>query len=842
MKHFHLLFLAILLAISPLSSARENILMNRDYKFSLGDIAGAEAPEFDDSAWLPTALPHSFSTPYWGENRFHIGYGWYRKVLHVKPEWKGKRITLDFEGVFQECDLYINGKLVGTHQGGYTGFEFDISEFVQPGKNTMAVRVNNLWNPELAPRAGEHVFSGGIYRDVRLIVTDPVHVTWYGTFIKTPRVSAKSASVEMTVEVGNSGKSPVKGTVVTWLVDPKGKKTGQTETPFEVGEGKTSVVVQKFPEIANPQLWHPDSPRLYKACSRIMVEGEIRDSYVTSFGIRWFEFTKDRGFFLNGKPYYIIGANVHQDRAGWGDAVPNSAFFRDVKMIKDAGMNFIRGSHYPHDPAFSQACDELGILLWSEGVFWGIGGFTADGYWNSSAYPPDARHHAGFETSLRNTLRDMVRVHRNHPSIVTWSMGNEIFFTHKAVMDKAKACTTSLVEYCRELDPTRPAVVGGVQREDFDKIGDLAGYNGDGAYVKNPSLPNLVAEYGSVVSNRPGSFDPYLGCLKGQERFPWRSGQVLWCGFHHGSIAGSMGRMGFIDYARLPLRSWYWYRENLAGIKAPAWPEKGTPAGISLTTDRKILKADGTEDAQIIVALVDAKGKRVDAAVPVTLAIESGPGIFPTGKSITFKPGSAEAAIIEGWAAIDFRSYYAGKTRIKASSPGLRESFLELVCTGAPAFDKNSREWIPAAGPKSEPGSLTSPVECAKDRPATASSTNQNSQPLMGNDGDPGTSWTTTLDDAGKAWWRLDLENFYGIRKITLSGVVSSCFTVEITADEGKTWTIAGEGDKAARIDGRHVFICDPAKVYGRFLRIRYEGDKGEEITLGEISVLGIAR
>lgn len=841
-KHFPSLTLSLLLSLLALvpSLAREVQLFNRDYKFTLGDIPGAEKTQFDDSQWAPASLPHSFSTPYWGENRFHIGYGWYRKTLTIKPEWIGKKIFLDFEGVFQECELYVNGKPAGHHQGGYTGFEFDITPFVHAGKNQIAIRVNNYWNPELAPRAGEHVFSGGIYRDVRLVVTDPLRVTWYGTFVKTPQVSKESATVQITTEIKNDEPDKVEGILATAIVDPKGKAVGIVKTPFELSSGETKEITQDFKPLSNPQLWSPEKPNLYKAETRIYKGKELCDSYSTAFGIRSLEFTKDKGFFLNGKHTYIRGANVHQDRAGWGDAVANSAFRRDVSMIKESGMNFIRGSHYPHDPAFTQACDELGVMYWSEGVFWGIGGFKEDGYWDSAAYPPNPAHRAKFEQSLKDTLRDMIRIHRNHPSVVAWSMGNEIFFTRKEDMNEAKACVQRLIDYSKELDPTRPAAIGGVQREGFDKIGDLAGYNGDGAYVKNPTLPSMVAEYGSVVSHRPGEFAPNLGCLKDQEPFPWRSGEVLWCGFHHGSIAGSMGRMGFVDYARLPLRAWYWYRENLGGVKAPEWPQKGTPAALKLTTDRKTLKADGTEDAQLIVAVVDSKGKTIDANPPVTLTIESGPGIFPTGKSITFNPDSNEAAIREGLAAIEFRASFAGKTKIRATSPGLKDAIIELTNTGAPNFvPGKSAEWLPVAGEKTNPEAAHRVVDCAKSRPATASATQAGSEPRFANDGDASTAWKSTLDKDGKAWWRLDLENFYAVSEVTLEDVTPGDFIVELTADEGKTWTPVGSGKQGEK---KAVLTSDPEKSYGRFLRISWTGKPGEPVSLGEIKVMGQAK
>lgn len=889
LNHFASLSLFLcLFSLSCLSSeARERTIFNRDYLFSLGDVKGAEQPGFNDSAWRTLHLPHSFSAPYWGDPRFHVGYGWYRKTFNAPTSWKGKDVFIEFDGVFQDCTVYLNGKEVGSHKGGYTGFSFNVTPFLKEGKNKLAIRVNNLWNPELAPRAGEHTFSGGIYRNVYLVLVDPVHVTYYGTFVKTPKISKESATINVETELENTSAQEVKGLLVTDILSPDGKVVSTLSSPYELNAGETRIFTQELPEVTHPQLWHPNSPDLYQASTKVYkfpasdkslaakkdtpasgkeipASGKeipaspqeealppdapkgtlLCDTYATPFGIRWFEFTKDKGFMLNGEHLYIIGANVHQDHAGWGDAVTDEALRRDVGMIKETGMNFIRGSHYPHAPSFSKACDELGILLWSEGLFWGIGGFKGDGYWDSSAYPIDPAHEAAFEESLRQSLREMIRIHRNHPSIVTWSMGNEAFFTRKDVMDKAKDCARRLVDYAHELDPTRPAGLGGVQREGFDKIGDLAGYNGDGCLVTNPALPSLVAEYGSVVSHRPGEYDLYRGLLQ-PERFPWRSGEVLWCGFHHGSIANDMGRMGFVDYARLPLRSWYRYREELKGTPPPEWPKDEKPAKITLSASKTSLKTDGTDDAHIIVSLTDADGNRVNAAQPVTLTVTDGPGIFPTGKSITFEPNKDKRpSIIEGWAATEIRAYHAGKAKLKAESPGLPPATIELAFTDGPTYvSGKSNEGIPVAAPPTAPESATQIVECSKDRPTRTSSPASRDSARLLNDGNVETVWTTVLDDKGSAWWQVDLENFYTIDSVTLIKCSAKNFAVAVSADEGKTWVPIGDASTASKSEDNEITYAlkpqDKTRAHGRFLRIMYTGEAKSSVSQADIIVKG---
>ena len=265
-------------------------------------------------------------------------------------------------------------------------------------------------------------------------------------------------------------------------------------------------------------------------------------------------------------------------------------------------------------------------------------------------------------------------------------MDNEVYFSSGSVMPKVRSFLKDLVAYSHELDPTRPAGIGGSQRGDIDKLGDIAGYNGDGARLfVNPGIPSVVTEYGSTMTDRPGKYDPGLGDLpstpgaersvEGSWRLPWRSGEVIWCAFDHGSLAGRrFGAMGMVDYFRLPKRQWYWYRNEYLHIPPPAWPSNGIPAALKLTADKTTLNSvDGTDDAQLIVTVVDKDGTAISNCPPVTLAIESGPGEFPTGPSITFAPDS-DIAIRDGQAAMEFRSYYAGKTVIRATSPGLKDA------------------------------------------------------------------------------------------------------------------------------------------------------------------------
>jgi len=832
-------------------SPRQSLNFNRDWKFQIGDHPGADAPAFDDSAWSAVGLPHSFSMPYFESPRFYTGYGWYRKHFTVPADWTGKRISLEFDGAFQVAEVSLNGRPVGVHRGGYTGFTLDITAAVTPGDNVVAIRVNNLWDAQLAPRAGEHVFSGGIYRDVRLVLTDPLHVTWYGTFVTTPKVSAQAATVDVQTELRNDGADSKTCVLQTDLLDPDGRTVATLTSTQTLAAGATVNVTQTSDPLPNPKLWHPDHPFLYTAQTRVQDGDLLADTYATTFGIRWFQWTPEQGFFLNGSHFYFEGVDVHQDHAGWGDAVADSGFYRDVKLVKDAGFQFIRGSHYPHNPAFAAACDQLGVLFWSENCFWGMGGRSPDGFWNASAYPVKESDRAAFDASVKDSLRDMIRINRNHPSIVAWSMCNEVFFSDKTTLPRVRTFLKELVDLTHQLDPTRPAGIGGCQRQQLDKIGDVAGYNGDGARLFiDPGIPNLITEYSSVRAIRPGKYGPAWGNLtqgpgnKSQPffwRYAWRSGEVLWCAFDHGSIAGDEGRTGIIDYFRLPKRAWYWYRNEYLHIPPPAWPAGGTAAALRLTADHTTLTgSDGTDDAQIIATVVDASGRALSNSPPVTLTIESGPGEFPTGRTITFDQDS-DIAIHDGQAAIEFRTYQSGPTVIRATSPGLRDGTLTITSVGGPDF-------VPGQTPVVQPRPYVRFDAAAAretrrpaasvfglNNPSLASSEAPDHPASNANDGTATTNWQPADSDANP-WWQVDLERAVTLTRarLTFPAPGNYRYKIETSADD-QHWTLVTDQTQTTATDAVRTETF-PAGTAGHLLRVTFVG---RPAALAELEVTG---
>jgi hypothetical protein len=832
---------------------RKNININREWKFKLGDYPGAEVADFDDSNWENIGIPHSFSMPYYQSAQFYKGYGWYRKYIDIPAEWIGKRISLDFEGAYRTAEIYVNGELVGKHNSGYTGFEIDITKAIKAGRNVVAVRLNNLWDSRVAPRAGEHVFSGGIYRDVKLVVTDPLHVAWYGTFVTTPSVSDKAATVNVKTEVVNEKKSTVSATVTTSIIDSKGAVIAKFSSVKTIAAGETVLFDQTSGAIKKPKLWSPKTPNLYSVKTIIKTNGQEIDDFISPLGFRSIKFTADKGFFLNGEHYYFKGANVHQDRAGWGDAVTNNAFFRDIKMMKEAGFDFIRGSHYPHDPAFVDACDKEGMLFWSEVPFWGSGGTREEGdYEGSNAYPTNPEDWEAFDKSVLEQMTDMIRIHRNHPSVIVWSTSNEPFFTTKETLEPTRKLLKKEVELGHQLDPSRPVAIGGCQRGDMDKIGDIAGYNGDGARLFiNPGVASVVSEYGSTESSRPGIYKAGWGDLtlgKDQDEnqpyfwhFPWRSGEAIWCGFDHGSVAGKkFGSMGIVDYARIPKGSFYWYRNEYNKIPAPAERTEGVPAAIQLTVDKNEILNDGTDDAHILVSIIDSVGKELNNSPMVKLTIESGPGEFPTGRTITFDSKS-DIEIIDGLAATEFRSYFGGETTLRATSLGLKDAVVKIITKGLPQFVEGTtpvlinRPYVPFTGNDSK-NSISS---FGLDNPTRASNeTIGHSSGLVG-DGNPDTYWQAANNESGN-WWQVDLERNVKIEQIKLMFPEEAKFGYKIeTLNADNQWKLIVDLSNTSSTDKVRIEKLSES-ISGRFIRVTFTKiPKGKSAKLAELEVLG---
>lgn len=657
--------------------------LNKTWKYINQDVAVIQATlPGDPGSWSDINLPHSFDIPYWrATEALPPGVGWYRKHIDINQSIidAKKRVFIEFEAAFQIAFVYVNGQLVGQHKGGFTGFSFDITQFVKPGDNVIAVHLDARWTDTITPVGGDHIFIGGIYRNVSLVITDPLHVTWYGTFNSTPQVSATSARIKVKTEVKNDGAAAANCKVKTIIVDSTGNEVTSFETTQNVGAGATVTLAQTSSPISNPHLWSPASPYLYKVYTEVYNGETMVDNFESPLGIRSIKWTMTNGFELNGQRLWLQGANVHQDRAGWCDASVNTGSYRDVKLIKDCGMNFIRGSHYPHAPAFSDACDNLGVCLWSEMCYWGCTSGSKD--WQHGSYADNE----AFKKNCLDQTREMIRIHRNHPSIIAWSMGNELWFTND--LTKTIALLTQMIAVAHEEDSTRAAGVGGTQLNtaELARPCDIVGFNG-GFNTGNAGVPSVVTEYGAGDCRDRG--ENYNACWgsgmttpPSSTQYGWRAGCALWCAFNYGSAAvdNRYTDDGMIDHARLPQKRWYFYRNLYKGIEPPVWPVNGTAAKLKLTTDRDTITDDGKSDALLIVQVQDASGKWVSNSPDITLTDKSGLGQFPTGNSITFTGGAADKCVRSGQASIEFRSYKEGTVTIEATSANLSPASVNIT-------------------------------------------------------------------------------------------------------------------------------------------------------------------
>ncbi|WP_319505553.1 glycoside hydrolase family 2 TIM barrel-domain containing protein [Bacteroides graminisolvens] len=401
-------------------SGRNVYNFNPGWRFHKGDVAGAEALNFDDSAWQVVSTPHTveLEPAEASGGRNYQGIAWYRKHFVVPAAMQGQLVTVYFEAVMGKQEVFLNGKLVRKHAGGYLPFSVNLTDYgIKAGdKCVLAVMTDNSNDKNYPPGKPQYTldfaYHGGIYRDVWLIgksdvsITDALEankVAGGGVFVHFDQISEKKAQVFVDTEVKNSGTARRVVTVETTLTNASGKKVKQTSSRVMLNAGESVTVKQKM-QVSNPHLWSPDSPYLYRVESRV-AEGKLAlDGGVTRVGIRKAEFKGKDGFWLNGKPFgQLVGANRHQDFAYVGNALPNSQQWRDAKRLRDAGCRIVRVAHYPQDPSFMDACDELGIFVIVATPGWQ--------YWNKD---PE------FARLVHENTRMMIRRDRNHASVLMW--------------------------------------------------------------------------------------------------------------------------------------------------------------------------------------------------------------------------------------------------------------------------------------------------------------------------------------------------------------------------------------------------------------------------------------
>ena len=504
------------------------------------------------------------------------GTGWYRKSLEIDDSLKDQRIYIEFEGVFSHSSVWINGHKLGTHLSGYTGFLYDITDFVKFGdeENMLVVFVD--------PRTPEGWWyeGGGIYRHVWLITTAQTHIENWGVFVTTPEVSHESALVNISTEIKHHSDNCAKAVLVSEILDSDLNVVASVSSNLSLTAEDSLNIAQEC-VVENPSLWSPDAPSLYSLSSKLYLDDKLVDTLDTEFGIRWFEFTSDKGFFLNGEHLKVKGGCIHHDFGGLGVALQDRANYKTVEVLKEMGSNSLRAAHNAMAPSMMDACDRLGLLFFGETRYLPL------------APPEETIPH----------LKQLIHRDRNHPSIISWCLGNTSGHPDGSLTKWLK----ELNDVSHEEDPTRPTMVAfefNAQPNDsgFSMVTDIVGYNGSGMgrddpdHETYPDRKMLVSEYAACPGAR-GIYEDtptpealanqkddepvsrqgiYVSCLRQCEvheqtwthiaERPWLAGGLIWSGIdYRGEGTGwptIRSQYGVLDICRFPKEAYYYYKQE----------------------------------------------------------------------------------------------------------------------------------------------------------------------------------------------------------------------------------------------------------------------------------------
>lgn len=480
--------------------------------------------DWNDSDWVTVDLPHTWNAgDVIDEQRgYRRGISWYRKKLFIPSEARDKKITLRFDGVASKADVYLNGKLLKTHLGAYTAFGVDITDICEVGKeNLLAVKVDNSSSlgEILPPVSGDFSIFGGIYRRVFLQWTEKVHFVTepYAAVpvrIQTPEVSVSEASMQIVAFLKNDFTDTKHVHVNVFLCDEMNRIVKEKQLKLKLIPGRKYPISTSVGRIENPHLWSPELPYLYTVKVQVCdaKNGEMYQEVISPVGFRWFSVDKT-GFYLNGKYLKLRGAARHQDYAGLGTAIPVEMNRRDMRLLKEMGANFVRISHYPQDPEIYRACDELGLIVWSE-----------------ICVVNEVRKNTAFAHNCKEMLKEMILQNYNHPSVVLWGAMNELWDYHK----QAIALARELEALKKELDPYRLSCVAfhaftwekpyTQSSKEMFSISDVNGvnvyeswYQGDSATIApmfdkfcsySTAKPRFLSEFGAGSDERIHSYTP----------------------------------------------------------------------------------------------------------------------------------------------------------------------------------------------------------------------------------------------------------------------------------------------------------------------------------------------
>lgn len=510
MKNNNLILLLLLLTLTAngaFAQLNQRLLFNDGWSFHKGDVSAGANGGSAEIQWQTVQLPHDWSIdgPFseeWASATAYLpgGIGWYKKYFNAPANWKGKKVAVRFDGVYKNSEVWINGHYLGKRPNGFVPFQYDLSPYLKYNqRNLLTVKVDHT------EFADSRWYTGsGIYRNVYLLVKNLIHIDRDDLVFSTPEVSASSASVKVKAIVTNVTSASAPVMVKIRLTDPKGKIVGIEEHRFQAKPGQNDVTLNH--SVSALHLWSVEEPQLYQLQVQVIRNGTVIDQETEAVGIRSIRFDKDNGFFLNEENLKLKGVCIHDDAGALGVAVPPEVWVRRLKALKDAGVNALRLSHNPHADYLYDLCDQMGFLVMDEAFDeWEIGKNKWVKGWNVGTPSKDG-YHEYFKEWAHRDLEAMIKRDRNHPSVILWSIGNEIDYpndpyTHPVLnsgrnpqiygkgylpdhppASEITGIAKDLVKTVKAFDTTRPvtaALAGVVMSNEvgYPDVLDIVGYN-----------------------------------------------------------------------------------------------------------------------------------------------------------------------------------------------------------------------------------------------------------------------------------------------------------------------------------------------------------------------------
>lgn len=584
--------LALLLGALCAHAARQTLVLNDHWRFHRADLPAASQADFDDAAWSTVTLPHTWNgTDGEAGGAYHRGPAWYRRELMLPASAKPRRHLLQFDGAALTAEVWVNGHFAGRHEGGFAAFRLDITPWLQPGLNRLAVRVDNSTQPHVVPLGGDFTVFGGLYRGVQLISVAPAHIDLLddggpGVYVSATEVSARHARLKVQARVRNAGDSDARLQLRLSLRDARGRLVRRVQQPLNAAAGATQTVEQTL-GVPQPRLWQGvHDPYLYSLAAELMQGGTVLDSTTVPVGLRSVQIDAQRGLLLNGSHYPLHGVNLfHSARPGQGLAVSDAQIDEDFRILQDLGVTGLRLVHFQHPQRAYDNADRLGHLLWTEIPL------------NAAMAETEA-----FRANLDQQLRELIKQNFNHPSVITWGLGNEVYRSDAPIVELLAA----LHRRAHELNPSRPTSYAHCCAADDHPMAmqtDLIGFNryfgwydrefadfgpwADTARSQTPRRPLSISEYGAGASalhqedppQRPvpnSRWHPEQYQALFHEAYwrqirarPWLWGSFVWVGFDLASAGRNEGDRpgindkGLVSYDRQTRKdAYHWYQAN----------------------------------------------------------------------------------------------------------------------------------------------------------------------------------------------------------------------------------------------------------------------------------------